>query len=414
MRRAPTRYLLAALCALGCESLGTSLHPQGPQWVHRPSGSLSLVYTRDIVADSRELGEPYERGGVELDLGHQRVFVGSRDRGLYAIRAVDGVTLWRFETLGAVQSEPLYSPAEDAVYFGSDDGAVYKVRAEDGTLIWRFATNAEVMRRPVLSDGMLFVVNANDTVVGINAETGALIWNQHRLPAMGMEIVGHASPLVDRGLVYCAFSDGTVTAFDARTGQERWAPVDLSAVAEQELDRVPTYLDVDTSPVAGEVEGQPALFVAAYEGGVFALSSDTGSLVWSNASALGVTALALWSQPQHPSRGGGPPAAARSILIASSGTRGLFGLNPENGEERWHTPVPLGGASEVVPVLGAVLFTTTKQGVFLASPLDGRIIDGIHTGAGFSMPPAAYGRRSFVVSNGGKLYSLHIAPPLAP
>ena len=63
------------------------------------------------------------------------------------------------------------------------------------------------------------------------------------------------------------------------------------------------------------------------------------------------------------------------------------------------------------PILGALLVTTTKQGIFLVSPLDGGVIDGIHTGAGFSGSVAAYGRRAFTVSNEGKLYSLHVSPP---
>ena len=44
-----------------------------------------------------------------------------------------------------------------------------------------------------------------------------------KAPAMGMEVAGYAGPLVWRGKVYAGFSDGTVTAFDARTGALRWA-----------------------------------------------------------------------------------------------------------------------------------------------------------------------------------------------
>ena len=98
------------------------------------------------------------------------MFVGSSDRGLYAVRVEDGTVLWRFETLGFVQSAPLYDRGEDVVYFGSNDGALYKVRARDGKLLWRFMTNAEISRRPLLSGGSLFVANANDT--GARAQSG--------------------------------------------------------------------------------------------------------------------------------------------------------------------------------------------------------------------------------------------------
>src|SRR5262249_41727211 len=156
-------------------------------------------------------------------------------------------------------------PKENVVYFGSNDGSLYKVNADDGRLRWRFSTNAEVARRPVLLNGVIYAANANDTVIALNANSGALIWARHRTPALGMEVAGYAGVLVWRGLVYSAFSDGTVTAFDARTGEERWAPVDLTALAEQSLGEVPTYLDVDTTPVANTIDGQPVIYAGSYE-----------------------------------------------------------------------------------------------------------------------------------------------------
>ena len=243
------------------------------------------------------------------------MFVGSSDRGLYALSAEDGSVLWRFETAGYVQCEPLYDPREDVVYFGSNDGALYKVTAKYGQLLWRFSTNAEVARRPVLSGGLLYVVNANDTLIAIEPRTGKMVWNQHRAPAMGMEVAGYAGPLVWRGKVYAGFSDGTVTAFDARTGAERWQPVDLSAEAEQTLGEVPQYLDVDTTPVADVIEAGAVVFVGSYAGGVFALDAESGTQIWSNPGVAGVSELVLWQQPAHrPRKGDGPERPERKLL----------------------------------------------------------------------------------------------------
>jgi len=137
----------ALLSLLGCESAGRGAGPEVPQSVHRPNGALAVTYTRELVNISRRVGEPYERGRPAIDVSGRRVFVGSSDRGLYALRAEDGTTLWRFETLAPVQGEPLYDAAEDVLYFGSNDGALYKVKAADGQLLWRIATNAEISRR---------------------------------------------------------------------------------------------------------------------------------------------------------------------------------------------------------------------------------------------------------------------------
>src|SRR5689334_13076735 len=180
-----------ALAGAACSSLRSGADPELPLWVHRGNGSLELSFRRNIVAESRRSGEPYEKGQVEIDPAGGRIFVGSSDQGLYALRADDGQKLWRFETLGFVQCAPLYDAGEDVLYFGSNDGALYKVNAKNGELLWRFMTNAEVARRPVLDGGLLYVTNANDTVLAIQPQTGKLIWHQHRTPAAGMEVAGH-------------------------------------------------------------------------------------------------------------------------------------------------------------------------------------------------------------------------------
>ncbi len=415
MRRA-WRWLAAAaltatgLHSLGCEAVRRGANPEVPIWANRPSWSMDVTYRVKILAPSRAEGEPYERGRAELDVVNRRVYIGSSDHGMYALSAEDGSIHWRFETLGPVQCEALYDAGEDVVYFGSNDGALYKVRASDGKLLWRFMTNAEVAEQPVLDSGLLFVVNANDTLVALDPKTGKMRWHQHRPPALGMEVAGYAGPTLWRNKVYMGFSDGTVTAFDKMTGIESWQPVDLSAEAEQSLGDVPTYLDVDTTPVPGTIEAGPAVFVASYEGGVFALDADTGNQIWDNVAPTGVTELYLWEQPAH-EQIEGPRVERRRRLIASSGTTGIWALDPETGRDIWHRGLPDGGVSAPVPILGALMVTTTLQGMYLLSPLDGGVIDGIHTGDAFNMPVAAYGTRAYAVTNNGYLLAVRLRPP---
>ena len=78
----------------------------------------------------------------------------------------------------------------------------------------------------------------------------------------------------------------------------------------------------------------------------------------------------------------------------------------------WRQSLPDGGVSAPVPILGALLISTTRLGVFLVSPLDGGVIDGLHLTDGSAMTPAAHGRRAFVVTNGGRLMSLSVSPPI--
>ena len=92
--------------------------------------------------------------------------------GLYALRAGDGSTIWRFETLGVVQSEPLYDPELDVVYFGSHDGALYAVQAQDGALVFRFMTGREVSRLPSSAASCSTSPNGADQLYALDRRTG--------------------------------------------------------------------------------------------------------------------------------------------------------------------------------------------------------------------------------------------------
>jgi outer membrane protein assembly factor BamB len=417
--------LVAALGAaiVGCASLETSddrVNPQKPLWYSRPSGAMRVLFLRELTAGTRLTGEPYERGRAEIDPLHGRVFLGTSDHGLYALRASDGSTIWRFETLGSVQSEPLYDAELDYVYFGSNDGALYAVRASDGALVWRFLSGAEIARKAVRSGETLAFANGADNLFAVDRRSGHTQWHVHRTPALGREIGGYGGPAVDAGVVFFPFSDGHVGAYDVRDGSERWTPVDLSAEAEQAQGGSEVrYLDVDTTPVPYSL---PTLgrvvFVASYAGGVYALDAEHGVPVWKNEKATGVTDLLAWQEPSHPANPaapgyvvGEPPVPKRETLFASSASTGLWALEPATGKMLWKLPLPEGGITAPVPIAGALLVGTTRYGAFLLSPLQGRPIDGFDLGTGFSQAAAAFGNRAYMLSNGGTLVGIHVDPP---
>jgi outer membrane protein assembly factor BamB len=413
--------MVAFAGALGCANSWTPsdrVNPETPLWYHHLSGALRVTFSREVTVPGRTTGEDYERGTAAIDPISGRVFIGSADRGLYALRAHDGSSIWRFETLGVVQSEPYYDRELDYVYFGSHDGGFYCVRAADGGLVWRFMTGAEVARKPIRSGEILYVANAADQLFALDRRTGKQRWWVHRTPALGMEVAGYAGPALDRDKVFFAYSDGHVGAYDANDGTERWPPVDLSAEAEQQNPggEAPRYLDVDTTPIPDTIPQGRVIYVASYAAGVYALDADSGTRVWSNDKAIGATDLTLWDEPAHvpnafgPDRGG-PIEPERKLLLATSATSGLWALDPATGRSVWRIQIPEGGMTPPVPVAGALLVGTTRYGLFLLSPRNGRVIDAIDLGSGFAGTPAAFGQRAFVMSNQGTILGLSIDVP---
>ena len=417
--------VLAALGATACGVIALAacssdlVNPESPLWFHHKSGAINIVIERPLTASGRTTGEDYERSKAAVDAENGRVFIGSADHGLYALRASDGSPIWRFETLGVVQCEPLYDPELDVVYFGSHDGGLYAVRARDGSLVYRFMTGAEVSRVPVLGGETLYVANGADQLYALDRRTGKARWSVRRTPALGMEVAGYAGPMFDHGKVYMAFSDGRVDAYDAKDGTERWTPVDLSADAEQSstTGETPRYLDVDTTPVLGEIAGERVIYVASYAGGVFALDAETGARVWSNDQATGTTDLVMWKEPAHTPNGfgpdkGGPQEPERKLLFASSSVSGLWALDPATGQRVWRIKIPDGGMTAPAAISGAILLGTTQYGLFLLSPRNGKVIDAVDLGSGFAQTPTVFGGHAYMMSNGGTFLGVTVAPPV--
>lgn len=416
---------LGAGCAAS-EKMGDRVNPETPVWTTHLSGDMNVFARRQLTIESRKAGDifradEYEASRAELDTTRGRVFIGSSDHGLYALRASNLSTIWRFETAGMVQCEPLYDRELDVVFFGSYDGGLYAVRAADGGLLWRFNSGSEVSRKPVLYGETLVFLNGSDQVFALDRRSGKPIWAAHRTPAAGMELAGYAGPAVDHGKVYAAFSDGHVVAYDVRDGTERWSPVDLAAEAEQQAGgQEQRYLDVDTTPIVADVPGPGrVVFVASYQGGVYALDAENGSRVWANEKAAGVNDLVYWDQRAHEPNpkgpdAGGPKVPAKRLLFAASAQTGLWALDPATGREVWRLPVPEGGITSPAIVAGALVFGTSRYGLFLVSAENGHVIDAIDSGNGFAAKPATFGNRLYAFSNGGAIYGVSIDTPLPP
>ncbi len=414
LRRLALAALLVATPSLSaCAKKENVVNPVEPMWRHHPSWAMNVVFHEPLATDP-DLGlkTGTERSVPAIDPQHRRIFVGTSDHAMYALRATDGSAIWRFQTAGAVNSEGLYDDERDVLYFGSDDDGLYSVRASDGSLRFRYRTGAEVQRRPALSRSVkgkrvLVFCNAADSVFALDADTGATLWKRVRQPAQGLEIEGHAGVAVSGDRVYTGFSTGLVAAYDLETGADKWPAVDLAAAASSATEEQQQFFDVDTTPL---VKGDH-VFVANVTTGVFALDATGGGQQWRRPEATGVSWLSYWSEPAHVDARKGTEVAAHELVLAGSGTSGIWALDPKTGAVKWRKPAPLGAVSYPVTIAGALMVTTSRAGLYLLEPEQGDVLDGIESGNGFGGGAAAYENRAFVLTNGGVLLGIEVVPP---
>src|ERR1700675_4437892 len=90
------------------------------------------------------------------------------------------------------------------------------------TLAWAFQTNqtAQIKSSPLLVDGILYFT-VPDHVWAVDARSGHLIWNYHRVAMQG-DHIGHRGVAMYKGWLYFTTPDAHLISLDAKDGKVRW------------------------------------------------------------------------------------------------------------------------------------------------------------------------------------------------
>jgi outer membrane protein assembly factor BamB len=305
---------------------------------------------------------------------------------VFALSAATGKTIWVDQDLlgngqGTFGIQPLV--ANGRVYLASSigtgptGGILPALNAATGKLIWTFNTvvPANGAQTPYGSGGAWETPLA-DSDGSVTFGTG----NPYQSAA---EAIAHPSPWL--------YTDSEVN-LDAATGQLGWY---YQAVPNDFMDH-----DMQTSPIATTINGQPAIIASGKMGVVYAMNASTGTLIWktpvgqhSNSDNYPLEAMEHTLTLTAPytilpgSLGGvlsNLALAGNTVYVATvdqqftlakmsyplgapdgSGTGEIVGLNLATGKVEWDTKVPaypLGAAT----VSNDLVFTTLYTGVLIA------------------------------------------------
>jgi len=308
-----------------------------------PSGTLKWTFTT---------GEPVHSSPTVVE---GTVYIGSRDRKLYALDAETGELRWEFHAGSWVESSPIV--VDGVVYFGSNDGNIYALDAETGSELWSFATKYAVRSSPAFADGTIYIGSDDYYLYAVDAETGTGIWRAD------LGNIVYSSPVVTQGLVVVGAFDGTIHSFNANNGKLR--------------------LKFDTK--AGLVVSSPAV-----KDGIVYCSNSQGSLYaidpkarnWPFEHKLKVYWEALWIYGVAPK----PPKP--SGLIASSNLG--WGIKTTSSPAIVDDHIYIGAGNELM----AVDINTTE--IIWKFPTEGSVTSS----------PAIVGSNIYIGSQDGRLYAV--------
>lgn len=120
---------------------------------------------------------------------------------------------WRARTSGPIVA-PITSHLDD-ILIASTDGRAYALSMADGTRSWTWEGSRQLRNSVVFADGFFFVASDDGNLHALTPK-GTVQWSAPTLGAI------NSSPLVWNGLVIVSNSIGRVTAFDSKSGIEKW------------------------------------------------------------------------------------------------------------------------------------------------------------------------------------------------
>ena len=240
------------------------------------SGVLSDSYKSKISVEeiwSKRIGKGAENLYLKLTPsvigGH--LFVADQYGKLVATDISSGKPVWQIHDKNVNYTSGA-GGGDGMVLIGTGDGRVIARDVQTGSLKWVAKVSSEILSAPTAFNQITVVRTGDGNIFGLDSATGREIWNYDRtVPSLTLR--GNAPPVISGDRVFAGFDNGRLVALDLKSGQSLWdSPLAIPS-GRSDLDRM---VDVDSAPIVQK----NTIFVASFHGGVSAISSTDGRILW--------------------------------------------------------------------------------------------------------------------------------------
>lgn len=189
-------------------------------------------------------------------------------------------TVWKFASKNPNYQyvEPKSDPCIDAtrIYMGSDYGILWAIHQNDGTVAWSYNTKSfgfgkGVFSSPLVYRGNVYFASSNGNIYALNADTGKRLWISFEADSItSSPIAAPSLGLIFIGLEFGLFRKrGGIAALDALTGKSKWIYRDMPCI---------------TQGTAVFIQKRKCVAIGSNDGAVYLFDARVGTLIWKSMS----------------------------------------------------------------------------------------------------------------------------------
>lgn len=317
-------------------------------------------------------------------LDGEAIFAADEHGRVMAFAADSGQQRWRTELDVGVSSG--LSAVAGHVYLGTRNGEVLALNQANGDIAWRARVSSEVLAPPQPSQQLIVVQSVDGTVTALDRQSGQERW-VYSASQPSLTLRGTGTPTVIDPVTFAGFANGRLVTLDNRNGQPLWERRIAMSQGRSEIERM---VDLSGQPV---LTPDGRLFVTSYNGRLAALDAANGDVLWQRELSSHLT-----------------PVLVGDRLLTVNEMSHVLAFDAHSGEELWRNrdlqnrqltaPAFADGNLVVGDFEGYLHLIDIQSGRFTARTR----VDS----SGISVRPLTDYRRIYVLANDGRLEALDI------
>ena len=266
------------------------------------------------------------------------------------------------------------------VLVGSLEGEVYALNLNTGEQLWVAGVSSEVLSAPAANDDIVVVQTQDGKAIGLNTTDGEKRW-QFELDVPVLTIRGTSTPVIKGATVVVGFANGKVYALATDTGTMVWDNRVAIPQGRTELERL---VDIDGQPLLVS----DVIYAVSNQGRIGAMSRGTGRGIWYQDSSS-----------HH-----GPAYGLEQVYVAETDDT-VKAMRASSGQILWTNDQLTYRKLNRPSVAGGYLVLGDAEGfLHILSQTDGRFVGRVHiSSSGISAPMASDGQILYVLGNGGSI-----------